>query len=109
MENAKTCGAEWRDDASIDLIKKYLDDKTPPIVEVSSAKFFDNKSKHSHAILLIGYDDNGFYYHDPSKNGKKGGFISFERFRNMWEEPQENKVYNFKYERNMYVILRNTS
>jgi ABC-type bacteriocin/lantibiotic exporter with double-glycine peptidase domain len=56
---------------SLNIIKRFLDQKLPVVITVKSAVFFERKKdlKSGHYIVLTGYDNDKFYCNDP-KSGK---------------------------------------
>jgi len=73
-------------ESGIQKIIQKIDNKLPSIVSVN-AGFNDNA--HTHLVLITGYDDKGFFYHDPdSRNGvtKKDEFVDLEKFKEYWRK-----------------------
>lgn len=63
---------------TIDELKYYLDMRVPIIVRIYNS----NEHKDLHTILLIGYNENGFYYHDNELGSNK--IFLFNKFINDW-------------------------
>ena len=68
----------------ISKIKESIDKENPVMVSVK-AGFGDNGSPH--LILITGYEDDDFIYHDPNNSDgeiKKAHVVSKERFIEYW-------------------------
>ena len=61
-------------------LKDKLATNTPIVVWVNGLGW------SVHAVCLTGFDENGFYYNDPS-SGEKDVFISYDSFYAIWNEP----------------------
>ncbi|HDJ89703.1 MAG TPA: hypothetical protein ENG40_03320, partial [Thermoprotei archaeon] len=75
---------------SIDKLKYYLRQNKPIIILV----WFDTRKTCQHYVVVIGYDDNGVYIHDPwpekwgkAKNRNTGSFvyISYSMLLQLWK------------------------
>lgn len=70
----------------IEKMKKILGEGKPVII--SCSKNFDEIHK-PHQVVLTGFDDEGFYYHEPAKNSEEDGAhrqVSFDNFRIHWRK-----------------------
>jgi len=70
----------------IEKIKQILNSGLPVII--SCSKNFDEFHKF-HQVVLIGFDDNGFYYHEPHKESEEEGanrFVDFQTFKTHWRK-----------------------
>ena len=70
----------------IEKIKNTLGSGLPVII--SCSKNFDEFHKF-HQVVLIGFDDNGFYYHEPHKESEEEGanrFVDFQTFKTHWRK-----------------------
>ena len=97
-------GLKHKKGATVSVIKKFIDNGTPVLTEVSSDKFYNEKLGYTHMIIIVGYDKNSFYFHDPGKKyGGKNKKIPFVKFRNCWEKISSDAG------RSMFVIERKQS
>lgn len=57
-----------------------------PVI-ISCSKNFDEFHK-PHQIVLVGYDEVGFYYHEPETRDDSGAnrYVELETFRNHWRK-----------------------
>ena len=69
-------------------LKDFLDKGNPVIVSIKAQKFSPEFEGKFHQIILIGYDENGFYYHDSDyQNGEGNGlFVDRETFGKYWRK-----------------------
>jgi len=69
-------------------LKDFLDKGNPVIVSIKARKFSVEFEGKFHQVVLIGYDENGFYYHDSDyRNGEgKELFVSKDKFREYWRK-----------------------
>ncbi len=61
---------------NIDDLKSFIHDKYLPIIILGGKRL-------GHYVLLTGYDDNGFYYHDTT-NKVPNKFIDYDSFIKLW-------------------------
>src|SRR3989338_7634852 len=94
-------GLKHKNGATVSLIKKFIDNGTPVLTEISSDRFYRENLGYTHMIVIFGYDKSGLYFHDPDKkHGDKSRKISFVRFRNCWEKISKDSG------RSMFVIYK---
>jgi len=94
-------GMVHKRNATISLIKKFIDKGIPVLTEVSAGKFYGTKAWWTHMIIVVGYDSKNFYVHDPDKYvGKKFKKITISKFRKCWEQISPLGV-----GRSMFVIV----
>ncbi|MEA2113033.1 MAG: C39 family peptidase [Patescibacteria group bacterium] len=69
-------------------LKDFLDEKGPVIVSIKAQKFSPEFEGKFHQIVLIDYDENGFYYHDSDYRDREGNrlFVPFDKFREYWRK-----------------------
>ncbi len=69
----------------IKKIKKTLENGVPVIISCS-ASFTDKHRPHQ--VVLVGYDEAGFYYHEPEARDDSGAnrFVDLETFRKHWRK-----------------------
>lgn len=70
----------------IEKIKQTLKSGLPVII--SCSKNFDEFHKF-HQVVIVGFDENGFYYHEPHKENKEEGanrFVDFQTFKTHWRK-----------------------
>ncbi len=80
-------GLKHKKNATISLIKKFIDNNTPVLTEVSSDRLYREHFGYTHMVVIVGYDNKNFYFHDPDKtHGGKNKKVSFGRFRKCWEK-----------------------
>ena len=80
-------GMKNRKNAETTTIKNFIDRGVPVIAEVKSNIFYKTKFKGTHAIVIFGYDDKSFYYHDPEKKrGGKDRKITTKKFYKAWKK-----------------------
>ena len=80
-------GMRHRQDASIDLIKSFIDKGIPSLAEVSADKFYRRKMGVSHILVVVGYSNKYLFIHDPDiEFGGKFKKVSINRFRRAWEK-----------------------
>jgi uncharacterized protein YvpB len=106
MNGAYSPGIGWKHDGLVALAMKYglpsyrkeFTDTTQGIefiklaldkgeIVISSIRI-DGK-KGTHLIVLVGFDEKGFYYHDSAKLDKSSGtnlFIREEEFARLWRK-----------------------
>jgi uncharacterized protein YvpB len=73
-------------DKAIEKIKSKIDAGLPVIV--SCSKNWDEVHKY-HQVVVTGYDDAGFFYHEPHKETAEEGahrHVSFDTFRIHWRK-----------------------
>ncbi|MBI4163032.1 MAG: C39 family peptidase [Candidatus Aenigmarchaeota archaeon] len=67
------------------IIKKFIDNGRPVIATVRTDKFYKRGYYSTHLIVIVGYDSEGFYYHDPSPtSGGKWKKITYAHFKSSW-------------------------
>ncbi len=92
-------GLKHKKDATVSLIKKFIDNGTPVLTEVSADRFYNEKLGYTHMVVIVGYDKSNFYFHDPRRlGGKKLKKISINKFRKCWEKISNDSG------RSMFVI-----
>ncbi|HLD57268.1 MAG TPA: C39 family peptidase [archaeon] len=90
-KRALSIGLKHKKNATISLIKKFIDNNTPVLTEVSADKLYKENLGYTHMIVVVGYDKNNFYFHDPDKiHGGKNKKILFSKFRKAWEKISSN-------------------
>ncbi len=69
----------------IEKIRKTLESDVPVII--SCSKNFDEVHKF-HQVVIVGFDENGFYYHEPHEKDSAGAnrFVDAETFRTHWRK-----------------------
>lgn len=70
-------------------IIKFLDDGYLARVLVNARKLNNKKGYAGHAVVVIGYDDNGFTLHDPGLPPQQRRKVSFQNFENAWADPNK--------------------
>lgn len=71
---------------TIEKIKDKIEAGLPVIV--SCAINWDEIHR-PHQVVIVGFDENGFYYHEPHKETKEEGanrFVDFQTFRTHWRK-----------------------
>ncbi len=70
------------------LLKDFLDKGNPVIVSIKAQKFSPEFEGKFHQIVLIGYDENGFYYHDSDYRNREGNglFVPLDKFGEYWRK-----------------------
>lgn len=66
--------------SNVEEIKKYIDEKKPVIALVDFGFLFVSKP---HYIVIVGYDENGFFVNDGYQPNK---YHSYKEFSKMWEK-----------------------
>ncbi len=66
--------------SDIEEIKKYIDSKKPVIALIDTGFLFVSKP---HYVVIIGYDENGFFVSDGYQPNKH---YSYKDFLKMWEK-----------------------
>jgi uncharacterized protein YvpB len=61
------CQDEFRENATIEQVKDWLADGNPVVVHGYFTSF-------GHIVVLVGYDDDGFFVHDPYGEWFPGGY-----------------------------------
>ena len=80
-------GMKHKKNATVSLIKKFIDKNTPVLVEINADKFYGGKKGYSHILVILGYDARNLYFHDPHKDlGGKMRSVSIQKFRKAWEK-----------------------
>ncbi len=88
IEYIKLKGLHEKEELSIDDLKRFIYEGIIPIVLFGSLK------KLGKYIVLTGYDEKGFYYHESGPaNPKPHKWISNEKFKELWSrDPVKNCV-----------------
>jgi len=90
----KTLGFEgcFEKDVSLEKLKEVVDSGVPPIVCIQAwadvtpdPKEWKDRWDDGHWVLVIGYDDNRFYFMDPSTLGNYT-YIPTEEFLDRWHD-----------------------
>lgn len=90
----KTKKYAHRRNASIELIKRYVQKSIPVIAEVLAGRFYHSKEIGTHMILVRGFNKQGFFICDP---WGMEHVISYEHFKKAW-------IPSKKFGRSMIVI-----
>lgn len=77
----KTGKYHRKKNATLKTIKNYLDKNIPVIAEVFAGKFYHSHAVGTHMIVIIHYDNKGFYCCDP---WGAQHFVKYERFMKAW-------------------------
>ena len=69
-------------------LKDFLDKGNPVTVSIKARKFSSEFEGKFHQVVLIGYDENGFYYHDSDYRNKEGNglFVPVDKFIEYWRK-----------------------
>jgi ABC-type bacteriocin/lantibiotic exporter with double-glycine peptidase domain len=69
-------------------LKDFLDEGNPVIVSIKAQRFLPEFEGKFHQIVLIGYDENGYFYNDSDYQDEegKGLFVSFDKFSEYWRK-----------------------
>lgn len=91
-KKALKAGVKRKKGATMTDIKKFINSGVPAIAEVLMSTFYGRKVPGTHALVVIGYDKNNFYLHDPEgKLGQEAAKISIKDFMKSWNwEPKCN-------------------
>ncbi len=78
-------GLKRKKNATLSLIKFFIDKNIPVLAEVSANKFYGRKLDYTHMVVVTGYDNRYFYINDPNKKigGKKK--ITMRKFGKSWK------------------------
>lgn len=82
-------GLQRKQNATISLIRRLLDNKTPVLTEVNLDRFYhiNFNPEETHMILAVGYTKKYFYFHDPHpKAGGKYKKVSIKKFNDAWQK-----------------------
>jgi uncharacterized protein YvpB len=71
-------------------LRQKLNANAPVVVWVVGLGF------NVHAVVLTGYDENGFYYNDPW-TGKKNTFITYDNFYDIWNKSIRDRLLDVNY------------
>jgi predicted double-glycine peptidase len=74
-----------------DLIN-YINEEKPVIICIQAwgdKKDYSNTYNEGHYVTVIGYNDKGFIFEDPSISSKQG-FISFDDLEERWHDKDKN-------------------
>ncbi|MBI4020418.1 MAG: C39 family peptidase, partial [Candidatus Aenigmarchaeota archaeon] len=86
MGKALEMGFIHRQNAGMPLIRKFIDTNIPVLAEVDADVFYGEKLGCTHMVVVVGYDEDNFYVHDPDKKGGgKTRAVPIRRFRKAWE------------------------
>jgi hypothetical protein len=89
QEFIKEIKTEFRVPQANDLIS-LLKDGYLPICLVNAFGFTRDKKGYSgHMVVIIGYDEKGFYIHDPGLPPLKERYVTFDVFERAWADPDE--------------------
>lgn len=75
----------FKENMSIDEVKKFIDKDTPVIIEIQAwgdNKNYEGSHANSHFVTVIGYNDRGFICEDPWIENR--GFITFKSLNSRW-------------------------
>ena len=61
-------GMKHKRNATVSLIKRFIDRNIPVLVEVNADKFYGKKVGYSHIIVILGYDAKNLHFNDPHKD-----------------------------------------
>ena len=69
-------------------LRNFLDQGNPVVVSISAKRFSEEFEGKFHQIVLVGYDDKGFYYNDPDYQDEEGKdlFVSIEDYKKYWRK-----------------------
>jgi predicted double-glycine peptidase len=90
---------------SIPQLKKCIDEYKPVLMMIQAwgDRYWKNAYKHywksGHWIVAIGYDDDNFYFEDPTIKGKFRGYIKIDELYNRWHDienyhSRDNRVHH---------------
>jgi hypothetical protein len=71
-----------------DIIKS-LSKEHLVIANVNARALYGKEGYSGHFVLLIGYDDNGLFLHDPGLPGRAGVHVPYDQFESAWAYPNE--------------------
>jgi ABC-type bacteriocin/lantibiotic exporter with double-glycine peptidase domain len=87
-----------RENATLDIIKDFLKNKTPVLAEVDADKLYKKKYDMTHMLVIYGFDNEKFYIRDPFDQGNKK--ISYDDFKKCWEKIKWGERFLFIIEKN---------
>jgi len=69
-------------------LKDFLEKGNPVIVSVKAKKFSPEFEGKFHQIVLVGYDEKGFFYNDSDyqNDGGKDIFVDLKTFQKYWRK-----------------------
>lgn len=78
-------GLKKKKNATLSLMKFFIDKNIPVLAEVHASKFYGRKLDYTHMVVVTGYDKRYFYLNDPDKKlgGKKK--MTLKRFGKSWK------------------------
>lgn len=80
-------------------IRKYLLDGSLCILTVNAKTLNQKEGFVGHAVVVVGFDDNGFIIHDPGRPALKDRYVANELLEKAWADPGEavKALMAFKY------------
>ena len=70
-------------------IKKFVDEGYLVLCLINAMTLENKEGYSGHVIVVIGYDDNGLFMHDPGPPPIENRYVSWQDFENAWAFPDE--------------------
>ncbi|MBP7708188.1 C39 family peptidase [Candidatus Pacearchaeota archaeon] len=70
-------------------VKKLIEEGYLVICNVNSRKLNGREGYSGHAIVITGFDDTGFFIHDPGLPPMENRFVEYPVFEKAWAYPEE--------------------
>jgi len=74
---------------TLEEIKSHIDNGYLVICNINSHVLSDIKGYAGHFVVIYDYDQKGFWLHDPGLPPIESRYVSFEKFTQSWEYPDE--------------------